>query len=88
MKKLDQDLMCALVHQVTKAVPKKSGGCESDVTTVITRPLWRRWCRAVGLPKNCEPTGWVGITKTRRVYGSKTIVVESDVEVAISFPSP
>lgn len=42
----DRDLVCALMLQVKKAV--NYGVCisERDVTTIITRLLWRRFLRA------------------------------------------
>jgi len=86
VKNNDEELMCALIAQVAKACPK--GKAETSVTTIITRPLWRQWCRAVGMPQNSKPTGWIGIDKTNRIYGSETIVVESKAKVAISFVKP
>jgi hypothetical protein len=78
--------MRALIHGVARAVP--AGGNESDVTTVLTRPMWRSWCRAVGWPEDCEPTEWLGIGQTRRVYGSRTIIVPGAGYVAASFATP
>lgn len=75
----------ALMGQVAAAVPDGYGS-ELDVVTIITRPLWRAWNRAVGSPEDCEPTEWLG-SETHRVYGSRTIVVESDEMRAVSFPA-
>ena len=80
----DDDILRQLIHQVAKAVPK--GENETAVTTVVTRPLWNAWCRAAGIPENSEPTGWDGC-HANRIYGSKTIVVESDAMAAVSFAS-
>lgn len=75
----DIELMCALIDQVMRAVP--SGGTESNVVTRISRPLWRRWCRATG--SKGEPTEWK-LHGCRRVFGSKTIVFKSDKLIAWS----
>ena len=80
-----QDLVFRLIEQVESATPK--GKTELDVVTLITRPLWRMWCESVGIPADSEPSKeWCG-TGTKRVYGSRTIVVDSDKLAAISFPS-
>lgn len=72
----------ALVDQVANAVPP--GGNERDVTTIISRPLWRVWCRAMGHPEDSEPTEW-GISPNHiHVYGSYTIVVENPKMIAVS----
>jgi len=73
--------MCALIGQVAAAADKDT---ETTVVTRITRPMWRAWLRAVGEPEDKEPTGWLGIHKTLRVYGSRTIVIESEEMFAIS----
>lgn len=78
----DEEIFCALVEQVSKAVPK--GGSEQDVRTIITRPMWNSFCRAVEIPENSIPTDHIGI-KSIRVYGSETIVVESEKMAACSF---
>lgn len=81
---LDDKILVNLIIQVASAVPEK--GTELDVTTIITRPMWRAWCRAIRVPEDSEPTDWIG-QNTIRVYGSKTIVVESDIMAAVSFAS-
>jgi hypothetical protein len=81
-KPTDFQIMKALMDQVRKAVPL--GGSERDVTTIISRPMWQAWCRAVDMPENSEPTEWLGIHKTMRVYGSRTIVVENPKWLACS----
>jgi hypothetical protein len=67
-----------------KAVPPC--GNERDVKTIITRPLWRAWLRSNGDDENIEPTAWLGVGKTHRIYGSETIVIERDYMAAISIP--
>jgi hypothetical protein len=71
-----------LIEQVTKAVPK--GKSEAYVTTYISKAMWRRWNKALGYPPNTKPTAWLGISKTHRVYGSETIVVNKPGQWAIS----
>jgi hypothetical protein len=71
---LDQDIMRQLISRVARSMPK--GGSEQDVTTFISRPMWKSWCRAVGIKTNSEPTAWIGV-RSHRVYGSKTIIVEA-----------
>lgn len=76
-----EQVMCALIGQVARAA---QGGTEQDVTTLITRPLWRTWNLAVGNHIDAPPTDWIGIEGTNRVYGSKTIIVESEELWSIS----
>lgn len=78
----DEAIMCALVKQVAKAANNNSETC---VTTFITCPMWNAHLRAVGIPENSEPTKWLGLYDTIRVYGSETIVVESDKIASMSF---
>lgn len=78
----DDEVMCALIGQVAQAA---RGSVECDVTTIITRPMWNAFCRATKMPENSEPTAWLGIHKTRRVYGSETIVVDRPEMASISF---
>lgn len=80
----DQFIMRTLIGQVLAAL--RAGqrnhpgwpSSERNVRTVITRPMWNAFCRASGLPPDSEPTEWKGIHHTRRVFGSETIIVESD----------
>jgi len=75
MKSISEpQLVNALICQVTKAA---NGGSETDVTTFISKPLWKRFLKAIGINESSKPTGWNG-DKTIRVYGSNTIVVESN----------
>lgn len=78
----DDRIMHALIGQVARAVPK--GGTERDVTTIISIPMWRAWCRAVGMPEDSQPTEWGIGVESNRVYGSRTIVVENDKMIAVS----
>lgn len=78
----DEQIMCALIGQVAAAA---GGQVESSVETRISRPMWRAWCRAVKVPEDSEPTEWLGIHKTLRVYGSRTVIVESEEMFAASF---
>ncbi len=79
---IDDAILRELVGQVSKAVP--AGQSERAVTTVISRPMWEAWCRATGIPKGAKPSEWRGID-SYRVYGSKTVVIESSEMVAVSF---
>lgn len=80
----DSELVFALMLQVKKAVNYGTCISERDVTTIITRPMWRRFLRATGDEEDLEPTEW-SVKGCRRVYGSRTIVVESDRMAAVSF---
>ena len=80
----DDEILRSLVHQVSKAA---MSGSERDVITYISRPLWKLWCHAVGYPEDSEPTQWLGLHKTRRVYGSETVVLKSDLLFSVSFQS-
>lgn len=62
----------ALIGQVTKAA---SGHPETEVVTFITKPMWKAFMKELGHSTNTKPTEWTTIKDTRRVYGSKTIVV-------------
>lgn len=78
---------CSLMRQVTHARLAQSDRRplnECGVTTLITRPLWRVFLREQRLPEDSEPTGWIG-HGTIRVYGSETIVVESEEMKSVSF---
>lgn len=79
----DDDILRALIRQVAKAMPP--GQSETAVTTVVTRPMWQAWCRATGIPEDSEPTEWIGAHNTHRIYGSRTIIVESGHMAAVSF---
>jgi hypothetical protein len=78
----DQAIMLGLISQVQRAA---RGASEVHVTTLISKPMWEAFCRATGMPKNSKPTEWLGIHKTKRVFGSETILVKSRAHFAISF---
>lgn len=82
MTQQQQDLVFGLIHQVIAARPP--GKSERDVTTIITRPMWKAFMIACGEWQYSNPTGWNG-NYTKRVYGSETIVVESDKMASVSF---
>lgn len=46
------------------------------VTTVITRAMWQVFLRGIGLPDTEEPNNETGFGKSRRVQGSRTIVLD------------
>jgi hypothetical protein len=77
--------VCELIHQVQLSA---RGSVETEVRTIISRPMWRLWNRELGDPEDSEPTEWLGIKDTNRVYGSETIVVESDALFSFSFLRP
>jgi hypothetical protein len=54
------------------------GDVETRVRTYITRPLWRMWNEATGHHPDDPPTGWVNDFSCRRVFGSETVVIESN----------
>jgi hypothetical protein len=74
-------VICALIGQVADAVPPS--GNEQDVITHISRPMWNLWCRAVGEPEHSTPSPQWSL-HGNRVYGSRTIIVESDEYFAVS----
>ncbi len=78
----DNEVMRVLIGQVSKAVPR--GGSERDVTTIITRPMWRAWCRAIGIPCECKPCAWGSASNHNRVFGSRTLVVDNPKMLAVS----
>lgn len=82
MKIKDEGIMCSLINQVQKAA---NGGSELEVTTFITKPMWRAFLRASGTNPNSKPTEWLGFKKTIRVFGSKTIVTKSKKLASVSF---
>lgn len=81
----NHEITCALIGQVSSAVPK--GQSELSVTTIITRQMWRAFQTEIGGNPDSEPTEWLGIQGTSRVYGSKTIVVGGEGMRSVSFPS-
>ena len=80
-KKKDREVMHALMGQVASVV-KGNAKSERDVVTLISRPMWRKWCADVGEPEDSVPGEW---GKSVRVYGSETIIVESEHDFAVSF---
>ena len=78
------DLVPKLISGVAKAVPV--GGSELDVTTIISRPMWRRWCVELGYnPDGDISTPMFNYNCPIRVFGSDTHVVEHESEFALSF---
>jgi len=74
--------MSALIKQVTLAA---KGDSELNVVTIITKPMWRAFLRACGgTDFEKGATEWLGIGATYRVYGSKTIVVDSRNMASVS----
>lgn len=89
--KLDSKTFWSLIDGVTNAAKAAGGGSERNVITFISRPLWRRWNATAGHPPDDPPTAWGGPSgkdrkATRWVFGSETVVVESDEYFAVSFP--
>lgn len=70
----DEMVMCALIGQVCSA---RENGVETEVVTIITRPMWNAFLRGAKMAEDSSPTVWKG-SGTIRVFGSETIVVESD----------
>jgi hypothetical protein len=77
----DQLILSSLIGQVTKAARGRS---EREVKTFITRPFWNLWCKATNIPENSVPTDWTTVNCIR-IYGSETIVVESEKFAAVSY---
>lgn len=86
----DDEIMCALIGQVSKAMvaaqKTKPAASETDVITYVTRPMWNAFCRAVKVPENSKPTGWNGIHGTIRIFGSETKIIESSEMWSYSKP--
>lgn len=78
----DEEITIALVNGVQMAA---NGDTEQSVTTILTRPMWNAFLRYIRKPEDSEPTDWLGMVATNRVYGSRTIVVEGDEMKAVSF---
>lgn len=86
MKTSDNDILRALIHQVTKARPK--GLPESFVTTIISLPMWKAFNRSLKCHESQSPSYTPHNTKTNHtVYGSLTIVVPSDRMFSVSYPT-
>lgn len=64
----DYDIMRALVAQVQRA--RRAGG--PRVLTIISRPMWRAWQRAIGEPDYPGSE----LTTECRIYGSPVCVIE------------
>lgn len=77
----DEQIAHALIGQVN-SIAGENHCSERDVTTYISRPMWEAWSRFT--KTEGEPTEWLGLHETRRVYGSETIVVESPELFAVS----
>lgn len=76
----DEQIARRLIRQVADTVPP--GENERVVTTIITRPMFDAWQRAWG------NGAILGKKWTSRIYGSKTIVVESPIMRSVSFVDP
>lgn len=81
----DQQIVSALINQVAKAA---GGDSERNITTLISRPMWNAFLRGIGEPEDSAPTDWLGLEKTIRVYGSKTIVIDRDDFWSLSTKTP
>lgn len=62
-----------LHEQVAKA---SKGHDFHRVTTVLTRAMWQVFLRGIGLPDTEEPNNESDFGKSRRVQGSRTIVLD------------
>lgn len=86
---LDCDLLCEIMFglswQVAQAIPE--GGSERDVTTIISRMYWNAFLIGVGMEQGLDPTDWLDDSpgRTVRVFGSKTIVVDREDLMSVSF---
>lgn len=78
---LVRNIGVALIRQVTNAVPK--GGTEQDVVTYISRTMWSLWCEFINEPPGPPSETW-SLT-CRRVYGSRTVVVNKEGKGMWSF---
>lgn len=81
---MDEKITRALIDQVNSAIPP--WGNERDVKTFVSRPMWEAFLRFLKLPSGTEPTEW-RIKDCVRVYGSETIVVDSDLMFSYSLVS-
>lgn len=81
----DRDVVLALIRQVVRAA---AGGSELEVVTLISEPMWAAFCRGTGLPVPCEPTEWLGGHGTRRVCGSRTVVIKRNDFWSVSKRGP
>lgn len=80
----DHEILSTLIGQVSRARPKH--GSEMNVITLISRSMWRLWNEATDCNPDDEPMNWTHDPKQcRRVYGSYTVVVESEAFFAVSF---
>lgn len=76
-----RELLYGLIEQVSRAA---AGEVETAVTTYISRPLWEEWLKATNAAPGTEPTEWLGIHETHRVYGSRTVILDSPAMFAVS----
>jgi hypothetical protein len=79
MTKIDSEITRALIRQVLAALQDATigGMTEANVLTYVTRPMWEAFLRYQGLPEVTPPTPWQGVD-TVRIFGSETIIVESE----------
>jgi hypothetical protein len=82
----DEQIARALIGQVASTAAAK-GYSERQVTTLITKPMWKAFLRGLGEDDNLKPTEWIG-EDTIRVYGSKTILINSRKMFSVSFSEP
>ena len=67
-----------VAFELHRQVAKAAHGVQNFkyVTTIITRAMWQVYLRGTGLPETDEPNDEVEFSKSRRMAGSKTIVVD------------
>lgn len=80
-KPTSREIMSALITQVMRAAGPTPTP-ETEVKTYISREMWTLFLIGTGMTRRLalktNPTGWIGMGKTHRVYGSETIIIESD----------
>ena len=77
----EEHLAVRLHHQVQDA---SKGHDFHQVTTIITRAMWRAYLRGTGRPETDEPNQSPNVHQSRRVAGSHTIVVDQPGMWAVS----
>lgn len=89
--KLAEEIFRALLGQVIVAMRanREKGVVETerDLRTLISRPMWEAFLQIMGHPPGTNPTDWIGIG-TIRIYGTETIVVESNEMWAVTMRRP
>ena len=86
----DYKVCLALKRQVFRCL--KKGVTTGQVVTIVTRPMWKAWCRFVGTPETSMPynCSWAHPMK-EQICGTTTLIAPGETMASLSYvrkPTP